>query len=98
MQAIAEQCPICGSLLDGEPTCELCRLSRAPSDAVPDRRAVCRSCACPLPRRTCVCDVCGAENPTSLAGVAPVAQLALGFTILAAVLLALNLVFGPIGA
>jgi hypothetical protein len=44
-----------------------------------------------------VCDECGAANPTSYAGVPPVGQLALGFTVLAVVILILNLCFGPIG-
>jgi len=78
------------------PVCEVCRVVRGEvSGAL--RQIDCRRCGAAVARGSRVCDECGAANPTSYAGVPPVGQLALGFTVLAVVILILNLCFGPIG-
>ena len=89
-------CPICGAALHGEAECTLCRLARAPLDAAAVRLLPCRQCGTLLAPGVRACDACLAGHPTSYGGMAPVAQLALGFSVLAIVLLILNLCFGPL--
>jgi len=98
MAAREEYCPLCGSPLSGEPECAHCRVARGSNGQPAERQVACRHCGTPLAPGAHVCSICGAENPTSFAGIPPVGHLALGFTVLAVLLLIFNLCFGPIGS
>jgi RNA polymerase subunit RPABC4/transcription elongation factor Spt4 len=91
-----ELCPTCGSELDGELGCPLC-LSATTLAEPEEGLAACRECGALVRRGAPVCDICAADHPTSHGGLAPVAQLALGFTVLAALLLIVNLFIAAVG-
>ena len=93
-----EYCPKCGSLLD-EGACVLCVLEQPggpTDDGESASRPRCRSCGNPVEKRTSPCEICGAENPGFVMGMAPVAQFVLGLFLLAVALLVASLIFGPL--
>ena len=91
MSDTIEYCPICGYSLKGGETCPLCLIAPDAHATRPRTGRACRDCGMPQPRGALVCDTCGAELPGSRTGLSPVAQMTLGFSLLALCLLVFNL-------
>lgn len=97
MSVTAQYCPICGYSLEREETCPICLVAPQEHPRRPRSGRGCRECGMPQPRGALVCETCGAELPTSRTGLAPVAQLTLGFSLLALLLLVFNVCVDLIG-